>query len=250
MSELLPGWTVEQVAGHPADVFRPKRRHPEGRVVVYLHGVHLGRLVNNPHATQLLASQGVVCVAPVTGRCWWLDLPCPDFAAGRTPEAHVREHVIPWIAAEFGQEPPLVGLLGTSMGGQGAIRLALKYPDVFPVASAIAPAVDFHTWMQDGDETLAAMFPSVEAARQETAILKIQALKWPRHLWFCCDPQDERWWDSADKLNMKLESMGVPHEYDLETSAGGHGWDYYNTMFEPALAAVLDGLEKESRRIV
>jgi S-formylglutathione hydrolase len=249
MSDSLPGWTTIEIGGHPADVFRPQQPHEQEHVVTYLHGVHLGRLVANKHVTDLLQEQGVVCVAPVTGRCWWLDMKCPDFASERTPIGHLRECVLPWIAEEFGKQPPLVGLIGTSMGGQGAVRLSLTSPEEFPVAAGIAPAIDFHTWMAEGDPILGAMFENVEAARQKTALLHVQPLRWPRHLWFCCDPADDRWWESADKLNMKLSSMGIPHEFDLETSAGGHGWEYYSQMFGPALEFVIAGLESERQRL-
>ncbi|MDA7977742.1 MAG: esterase family protein [Pirellulales bacterium] len=249
MGEVQLGWETIEIGGHQTDVFQPDRPHSSGHVVIYLHGVHLGRLRGNGPVTELLRSTGLACVAPMTGPSWWLDVVCPAFDAEQTPEAHLRKNVLPWIKLNFGQKPPLVGLIGTSMGGQGAIRLALKSPQDFPVAAGLAPAVDFHTWMADGDPILGAMFESVEAARQETALLQIQPLNWPRHLWFCCDPEDDRWWDSSDKLAMKLSSMGVPYECDLETSAGGHGWDYYNQMFAPALEFVVRGLQSEQRRL-
>ena len=62
------------------------------------------------------------------------------------------------------------------------------------------------------------MYRDAEQARQDTATLHIHPLNWPRHQWFCCDPADYRWHDSADRLRMKLYSLGVPYECDLETT--------------------------------
>jgi hypothetical protein len=45
------------------------------------------------------------------------------------------------------------------MGGQGALRLAYRHPNLFPVASAISPAIDFHKRYNEGDETIPQMYP-------------------------------------------------------------------------------------------
>ena len=131
------------------------------------------------------------------------------------------------------------------MGGQGALRLAYRRPDLFKVVAAISPAIDFHKRIAEGDETLLAMFEDEESARQETAILHIHPLNWPKHQFFCCDPADERWWDSVDRLRMKLFSIGVPFEYDLTTTGGGHGFEYYNLMAPKAVKFVYDRLQRE-----
>ena len=43
---------------------------------------------------------------------------------------------------------------------------------------------------------------------------------------------------------MKLSSMGVPFEADLETRGGGHSWDYFNHMAGEALEFVARHLGK------
>ena len=64
------------------------------------------------------------------------------------------------------------------------------------------------------------MYRDAEDARQDSALLHIHPLNWPRNQFFCCDPTDYRWHDSADRLRMKLWSLGVPFECDLDTVAG------------------------------
>ena len=49
------------------------------------------------------------------------------------------------------------------------------------------------------------------------------------------DPADVRWHESADRLKMKLSSLGVPFESDLETEAGGHSFTYASHMAERAV---------------
>ncbi len=137
------------------------------------------------------------------------------------------------------------------MGGQGALRFAFKHPNVFPAVAAVSPAIDYQIRLEEGDEILWTMYGGdAERARQDTATLHVHPLNWPRHTWFCCDPADARWYESAERLQMKLSSLGIPHEYDLETSGGGHGWEYYNRMAGPAIAFLVNALERERLRVV
>jgi S-formylglutathione hydrolase FrmB len=242
-------WTTETVAGHPCDLFLPARRNPHGYVVLYLHGVHLNRLDDKPAFVEQFERHGLAVVCPQTKRSWWTDRICEEFDRTITAEQHVLRNVLPFIESKLGVRPPRIGLLGTSMGGQGALRLAYKYPARFPAVAAISPAIDFYKRYNEGDETIPQMYADPEAARQDSAILHVHPLNWPRHQFFCCDPADHRWHDSADRLRMKLWSLGVPHECDLETSGGGHGFEYYSRMAERAVTFLAVSLDEERRRI-
>jgi S-formylglutathione hydrolase FrmB len=214
-----------------------------------LHGVHLNRLVDKPVFEAEFERHRLPVIAPFTGRSWWSDKICPEFDPKLTAERHILDNVMPYIRDRWVAESPRVGLLGTSMGGQGALRLAFKYPSKLPVVAAISPAIDYHLRWNEGDETLPQMYADAEAVRQDTATLHVHPLNWPRNLWFCCDPNDYRWHESADRLRMKLAALGIPHECDLETTAGGHGFDYYNAMAPRAVAFLAGRLEKERRRV-
>jgi S-formylglutathione hydrolase FrmB len=156
--------------------------------------------------------------------------------------------VLPWIHERFGAATPQIGLLGTSMGGQGALRFAYKHPNTFPVAAAISPAIDYHIRYDEGDETIRQMYRDKEDARQDTALLHIHPLNWPRHQFFCCDPADQRWHESAERLRMKLWSLGVPHEHDLVTTGGGHGFAYYSRMAPKGIGFLVERLDRERLR--
>jgi pimeloyl-ACP methyl ester carboxylesterase len=242
-------WSEIQLANHPCDVFEPTQRHESGFVVLYLHGIHLNRLKDQPRFGELFEQFGLPVISPMAGRCWWVNRVCPDFDRALTPERHILDNALPLIEQRWQVTSPKIGLLGTSMGGQGALRFAYKYPNRFPVVAAIAPAIDYQI-RYDDDEILQAMYTEPEAARQETATLHIHPLNWPRHQFFCCDPEDVKWWDSADRLRMKLYSLGVPHQCDLETTAGGHSFTYYSFMAERAIRFIVDALEQERRRLV
>ena len=241
-------WREDTLDGHPVYIYEPSEIAHQF-TVLYLHGVHLGRLQDHPIFARHFERYGLRVVAPVTQRSWWTDRICAEFDSRYSAEQFVVRFVLPWIASEFGAQPPSVGLLGTSMGGQGALRLAYKYPQQFPVVAAISPAIDYHLWHKQGDEALLAMYDSAEQARQDTAILHVHPLNWPRHQFFCADPTDVEWYDGSDRLRMKLGSLGVPFEADLDTVAGGHGYVYYEHMAERAVTFIAERLEQERRRI-
>jgi S-formylglutathione hydrolase len=127
--------------------------------------------------------------------------------------------------------------------------MSFKYPQLFPIVAAISPAIDYYLRIDEGDETLGLMYPDREAARQDSATLHVHPLNWPRNIWFSCDPADLRWHESADRLRMKLAALGIPFEHDLETTGGGHGFDYYNRMAERAIGFIAARLESERLRV-
>jgi S-formylglutathione hydrolase FrmB len=244
-------WTQIELAGHPCDVYEPPERNPHGFAVMYLHGVHLARLSENAAYTTEFERHGLPVIAPFTRRSWWADKICEEFDPQITAEKYVLHHVVPYAVEKFGAAAPRLALLGTSMGGQGALRFAYKHPRTFPIVAALAPAIDYQQRFHDeGEETLPLMYPDSEAARQDTATLHVHPLNWPRNMWFCSDPADRRWHDSAQKLKMKLSALGIPHETDLETSAGGHSWKYYNHQAPAALEFIAKRLEQERLRVV
>ena len=243
-------WTETTVAGHTCAIYEPVAPSEHAYTVIYLHGVHLGRLDEHPQFGELFDQHQLRVIAPITQRSWWTDKICAEFDPQITAERYVIDHVVPYIAERWNARPPRIALLGTSMGGQGALRFAFKHPDIFPVVAALSPAIDYHLRLDEGDETLPLMYEDAEAARQDTATLHIHPLNWPRNMWFCCDPTDYRWHTATERLRMKLSALGIPHEYDLETSAGGHGFAYYAAMADTAIGFIADRLDHERRRVV
>lgn len=246
----MPGvWQTFELAGHPCDWFEPAELNPHGYAVIYLHGVHLQRLVDQPAFSQEFDRHGLRCLAPMTGPTWWTDRVSSAFDSRFSPERYLLDQVLAWIRDEWQTQPPRIGLLGTSMGGQGALRLAFKHPNTFPVVAGISPAIDYQWRMREGDEVLYELYPDEEAARQDTATLHVHPLNWPRNIWFGCDPADLRWHESAERLRTKLYALGIPHQVDLETTGGGHGFGYYSRMAPAAIGFLAQRLEQERMRV-
>jgi S-formylglutathione hydrolase FrmB len=248
---ILPGqWSEAEVAGHACHLYQPTAPSPQGYAVLYLQGLQAARLKCQTGIMQEFERHGLWVVEPEGDHSWWVDRISPRFDPEISGERYVLNKVLPFLK-EHGQcEPPRIALLGASMGGQGALRLSYKYPNIFPVVAAVYPSIDFQKKIDEGDPVLSAMYRDAEDARQDTATLHIHPLNWPRHQFFCCDPADERWYESADRLHMKLYSLGVPHECDLDTTAGGHSWQYFEHMAPRVIGFLAEALDQERRRVV
>ncbi len=241
-------WRQIDIADKTADVFLPGRRAPTNFAVMFLHGHALVTLKDNAAYTAQLERHGLACVCPHGKRSWWGDRICREFDERVTPAEYLRRSVLPWMEAHCNAAPPAIGLLGVSMGGQGALRLAYRYPQQFPVVAALAPAVDFHTWYGRG-LPLDEMYANAEAARQDTATLLLHPLNWPRHQLLMCDPTDADWFEGTERLASKLYSTGIPFERDFETRHGGHSWDYFNHVAPRVMEFIVSGLGQESHRL-
>jgi len=244
----MPGiWTEEAIAGKPAAVFTPAAGPRFG--LLFLHGIGQETLAGNDAFTRRLDQHGLACVCPSGKLSWWTDRPCPDFDPMLTAEQYLLRHVIPIFHERWKLPPRSLGVFGISMGGQGALRLAFRHPGVFPAVAALSSAIDYHELYGQGPP-LDDMYDSKEQCRQDTATLHVNPLRYPPHIYFCIDPDDQPWHRGNDRLHEKLSALGIAHTADLNTQAGAHSWEYFNSMAEPAIRFLLDGLEKESRKLL
>ncbi len=242
-------WNVVDLGGKRADVYDPPGPDRPRFGVLHLHGVGLETLTDRPVFTRWLEEFRLACVCPHGQRCWWTDRICPEFDSQITPERYLVDQVLPFFHQRWGLQPRRIGVQGISMGGQGALRLAFKHPDRFPVVAAISAAIEYHDLYGEGTP-IDAMYDSKEQCRQDTVLLHIHPSQYPAHTYFCIDPDDACWYRGNDRLHEKLNALGIPHTCELTTRAGGHSWDYFNHMAERVERFVLAGLEHESRRLL
>ena len=241
-------WTEVDIAGKRADVYEPVGGSPRFGVL-HLHGARGESLRDRPAFTRVFDELGLACVCPLAPHTWWTDRICPEFDPRQTAEQFVLHEVLPYFRGRWAFGPRAVGLSGVCAGGQGALRLAFKHAVQFPVVAAIAPSLDYHDFYGAGSE-IDALYDSKEQCRQDTAIMHVPPHDYPPHLFFCSDPDDEYWHRGSDRLREKLTALGIPHECDLTTRAGGHTWAYYEHMAERAVRFLESGLVQESRRLL
>jgi len=243
------GWSRIDVAGTPCDIHEPASAVP-GMVAILL-----GDLRELPKTLEMalrrqIEAAGLRAIAPAGGDAWWLERVVPSFDPATSPAAVVCGAVLEEAVRRFDVKPPGIALIGCGAGGQGALGISYRRPETFPVVAAVAPAIDFHLAMREGLEgsgVLWDVYDDVERARQDTAILHVHPLNWPRNQFFAADADDAVWYDGAARLHGKLAALGVPHEWLLDRVDAARG--FADTAAEAAVAFVVDRLGRESRRI-
>ncbi|MCI0459678.1 MAG: hypothetical protein L0Z62_22230 [Gemmataceae bacterium] len=240
-------WERIAIAAKQADVYDPPGVGPRFGVL-FLHDLDEKTLSGNETFTRRFAELRLACVCPHGKACWWGDRPCIAFDSKITPERYLLEEALPFFEQRWGLRPRAVGLLGIGMGGQGVLRLAFKHAALFPVAAAIAPALDCHDLHGRGT-ALDQLYDSKEQCRQDTALMHVPPFQPPPHLFFGVDAADF-WYRGNDRLHEKLNALGVAHTLEVSTRAGGHSWDYFDKMADRAVRFVHAGLEQEGRRLL
>ena len=109
---------------------------PEAKVFVMLHPFGGNRTSWMKHAPELMAtlSRDYVVVLPECGRNWFI-----DDHSGKNYESYLIRELIPAVREKYGAAGP-AAIGGFSMGGASAFFMALRHPDEFNSAFAVAGA--------------------------------------------------------------------------------------------------------------
>lgn len=247
MNEMTGTWTTVTLAGKTVDVFDPPGKPRFG--VLFLHGIALLTPAGTEPYPRWFGELQLACLCPHGQRSWWSDRICKEFDPKLTAEQFVLKHVMPYFTERWGLGPRTVGITGVSMGGQGALRLAFKHPEMFPVVAGVSSAIEYDQLYGEGSP-LDEMYDSKEQCRQDTAGLHLHPSRYPPHIFFCVDPADEHWYRGNDRLHEKMNALGVPHTCDLQTRLGGHVAEYFDGMAERVVRFLNQGLIEESRRLL
>jgi S-formylglutathione hydrolase len=126
---------------------------------VYLAGLTCNEdtFMTKAGAQRLAAELGLILVAPDTsprganvpgeadawdfgvGAGFYLDATQTPWAAHWRMESYLTRELLPLLGAHLPMDLERVGIFGHSMGGHGALTLALRHPGVFKSVSAFAP---------------------------------------------------------------------------------------------------------------
>ena len=179
----------------------------------------------------------LIVVMPDGGRSFYCDA-----VEGPAYEAHIIRDVIGFVDRFFhtvpGREGRVIG--GLSMGGYGALKLALKFPDMFcsAVSHSGAPGITRrkpHEVREDMKIEFGQIFgPKPDGGKDclyrlaETTDRNLMPA-----LRIDCGV-DDGLLESNRAYHAHLESLNIPHEY--EEFPGAHTWDYWDTHIQEAIA--------------
>jgi S-formylglutathione hydrolase len=246
---LAAGWHEIEAGNKTMVAYEPPDSVPMRGCVVFLHDVDGLTPAASPVFASLFNKHGLACLCPKADGTWWLDRTWPAFDDKTTAERWVVQELVPFAKSRWRLHSGGIGLLGLGMGGQGSLRLGFRYPQAFPTVVGLNSMLDFHELYHEGT-ALDEMYESKERCRQDTAVLQIHPAEYPAHILFACDPANQRWLRGNDRLHEKLSALGIAHEVDFATSAGGDSWGYAELTAERAVEFFVRGMAHESRRLM
>jgi len=234
----------------PAGYFNGTTRYP---VLYLLHG-WAGDETNWSTLTKLTKyaeTLPVIIVMPDGQNSWYV-----DSAKEETEkfEAYVMQDLIQAIEQSWRTVPRREGraIAGLSMGGYGAVKAALKHPEMFQVAASLSGAFnaaspELEKDREDLRPSLAKAFgPERSETRQQNdlyALVQKADVKGTPYLYIDCGNQDETFLESNRKLAAILSQRKFAYEY--HEFPGVHDWQYWDKRLPAVLSLVRQQLVKE-----
>lgn len=194
----------------------------------------------------------VIVVMPDAQNSWYVD--SAEFGGPGDYETAMIRDLVPEIDRRYRTRTDASGrmIAGVSMGGFGALRLGLKYPDQFSAIGALSPAIfddQGSSWRHSpvyfDRETRLALFgqtmgrnfdASVYIDRSPFSELAHGLARNPiLRFWLGVgDDDDFNLQDGTLDLYMRLRTLGLSPE--LRVSDGPHQWVLYNRLIPDLLA--------------
>ena len=179
----------------------------------------------------------LIVVLPNGDRSFYLDAVArPNFAY----ETYLTRDLLNFVDATFQTIPHRAGraLAGLSMGGYGALSLALKHPDLYCAAASFSGAVQFGRTPLNPADGWGAEFLALLGASSEDGPNDLQAVvesgdPATRPLLRLDCGVDDFLIEHNREFAVFLAEKNVPHEY--VEYPGAHDWGYWDAHIQDAL---------------
>ena len=247
LSSALMGRDIPYRIVLPAKYSDEKLATQRFPVVYLLHGLtgHYDNWTDKTKLAEVSAAQDLIIITPEGDNGWYTD---SATKLNEKYESYVIKELIPEIDKKFRTiaDRDHRAIAGLSMGGFGAIKFGLKYPELFSLAGSFSGALGASSYKTATDlpaggirTSLIAIFgepgSSTHAANDLFKIIrdaspeKIKAMPF---LYFDCGTEDFLFQSNRDFAATLLEKK-VPHEF--RQLPGAHNWNYWNTQVEEFL---------------
>lgn len=207
-------------------------RPAEGWPVVYLlHGAW-GNYTDWAKATGACADAdevGIMAVLPDGHPFgWYVDSATEPLLRYET---HIIEELIPLVNRTFPvrQDREGRGITGLSMGGHGALTLAVKHPDLFGSATSLSGVLDttLHHDRYELEQRMGTLATNEAHWRENTAMYLIEEFaEADLRLLFDSGVDDYLVIDENRVFSAKLEEAGIEHIF--REHPGAHTWEYWS----------------------
>lgn len=212
----------------PAAYFRDSLR--SFPVLYLLHG-HSGNYTNwlgkVPNLIHLADRYDLIIVTPNGGRAgWYLDSPMDSSSKFAT---YIGQEVVAAIDDNYRTRRDRSGraITGLSMGGHGALYLALKYPQTFGAAGSMSGGVDLRPF--PGSWQIADLLGSQKAYPENweafSVLPNVRAFHDSAPALIIDCGYDDFFFDVNENLHRTLLAANIPHDYI--SRPGNHNWEYW-----------------------
>ena len=236
-------------------------------VLYLLHGLgdDCSAYLRRTGLDRYLAGQKLIVVMPTGGRSWYANDPSPG---GLAYEDHIVRDLVEYVDRTFHTRPSRANraIAGLSMGGFGAIMLAMRHPRVFSIACSHSGALltgpvrhpikeDVQLFLDqlpqpayDIFELAKAFCPADESKLRKGRGQRVADQGEPvdspvditPHLYMDCG-QDDQMLKPNQAFHEHLEQLEIAHEY--HEFPGAHDWMYWDEHLRDSLAFVLAHVE-------
>jgi S-formylglutathione hydrolase FrmB len=169
----------------------------------------------------------------------------------------IINELVPLIDREYRTMPrrETRGIMGVSMGGFGALTLAMQHPDLFSVVATHSAAIleeipnsastdrRMQFRLQLAERVFGNPIDKDFWAHNNPILLSDTLMdSLPLKIYFDCGDQDRFGFNiGAEALDHALTARNVPHEFHI--FPGNHGWDYARVQMPRSLKFVSDVLQ-------
>ena len=217
-------------------------------VLYLLHGFtgHYDDWIARTNIADYAAQYRLLVVMPEGNNSWYIDsatVPTDKY------ETYILQELIPDVERRYRTIEARYGraIAGLSMGGYGAFKFGLKYPDRFAFAGSMSGAfgVTNYTEKETGTgapwETFLKLFgPAGSETRKKNDLFElIQLIPDGRvsslpYFYFDCGTEDASViFNSNHELDERMLEKKIPHEY--RELPGNHSWGYWDSQVQAVL---------------
>jgi S-formylglutathione hydrolase FrmB len=210
----------------------PQERYP----VVYLLNGYDGNYAQWTKTAPQLAKTAddlkMIFVYPDGGKSsWYFDSPIDSSIRY---ESYIIKELVPYVDANFPTKanPKSRAITGLSMGGHGAMYLAIRHSDVFGAAGSTSGGFDFRPFPKSWDikKALGEYEENKERWYDYTVMRQVELLTNKQlAIIFDCGV-DDTFINVNRALHEKLLQLKIDHDY-IERS-GGHNHDYWRSSID------------------
>lgn len=179
------------------------------------------------------ADRGLIVVMPDGHRSWYCNDPRPG---GLAYEDHIVKDVVGFVDRTFPTVNARGGraIAGLSMGGYGALMLAMRHADMFAAACAHSAAVGLFRRPPEDRPDVAAAIEALPRRRYDCFALAKRLARSPRRLAIRMDCGTEDFLIERNReFHAHLDALGVEHTY--AEYPGEHTWAYWDTHVQETL---------------